>query len=222
MLVDKIVHSHRKTLAVIVQRDGKVIVRAPRGMPNDHVRRFVDEKASWIQKKKEEAQQRHAQTYRHFAAGELFFYLGQNYPLVIFQGNSPHLTFKDNQFQLAQTALPGAAGVFTAWYQKQAHRVIPPRVHVLADHYGLSFERVRISSARTRWGSCSTRGTLSFTWRLIMAPPEVIDYVIIHELAHTVVQNHSAQFWSKVAEFMPDYTSHLGWLKKNGYRLSLE
>jgi predicted metal-dependent hydrolase len=222
MLVDKIIHSHRKTLVVIVQRDGKVIVRAPRGMPNNHIRRFVDEKASWIQKKKAEAQQRHAAASRRYAPGELFPYLGNNYPLVISQGNGPDLALHENQFHLAQTAQLNAAQVFTAWYQKQAHRTIPPRVRVLADQFGLAFERVRISSARTRWGSCSSRGTLSFTWRLVMAPSEVIDYVIVHELAHTVVQNHSASFWAKVTELMPDYAARLEWLKKNGYRLSLE
>jgi predicted metal-dependent hydrolase len=222
MLVDKIIHSHRKTIAVIVQRDGKVIVRAPRGMANDQIRRFVDEKNSWIRKKKEVALHRHAAASRHYAPGELFSYLGHNYPLVISKGSGPDLALRDNQFYLAQTVLPNAPQVFTAWYQKQAHRVIPPRTRALADQFSLSFERVRISSARTRWGSCSTRGTLSFVWRLVMAPPEVIDYVIIHELAHTVVQNHSARFWAKVAELMPEYTARLEWLKENGYRLSLE
>jgi predicted metal-dependent hydrolase len=75
---------------------------------------------------------------------------------------------------------------------------------------------VRISSARTRWGSCSSRGSLSFTWRLVMAPVEVVDYVIVHELAHLRVHNHSPEFWKEVARLMPDYAQRKQWLKDNG------
>jgi len=75
---------------------------------------------------------------------------------------------------------------------------------------------IRISSARTRWGSCSSRGTLSFTYRLVMAPPDVVDYVVLHELVHTQIHNHSKTFWNKVAKLMPDYKPRLAWLKKNG------
>jgi hypothetical protein len=89
-------------------------------------------------------------------------------------------------------------------------------VPAIAGKHGLRYQNIRISSARTRWGSCSSRGTLSFTYRLIMAPAEVVDYVVMHELVHTQIKNHSKIFWNKVGELMPDYRNRLAWLKKNG------
>jgi hypothetical protein len=83
--------------------------------------------------------------------------------------------------------------------------------------YNFHYQKIRLSSARTRWGSCSARGTLSFTWRLIMSPPEIIDYVVIHELAHTIHHNHSPQFWGLVGSILPDYAEKRKWLKHNSH-----
>jgi predicted metal-dependent hydrolase len=94
-------------------------------------------------------------------------------------------------------------------------------VNLYAAQYGLRYEKIRITSAQTRWGSCSPKGTLSFTWRLVMAPLEVIDYVVIHELAHLRVKNHSKTFWAEVESMLPDYTRHVAWLRKNGKFLTL-
>ena len=81
---------------------------------------------------------------------------------------------------------------------------------------------MKITDARTRWGSCSTRGSLNFSWRLVMAPPAVIDYVILHELAHLKIHNHSSNFWSRVAQLVPDYREHKKWLEQNGHLLAIE
>jgi predicted metal-dependent hydrolase len=93
-------------------------------------------------------------------------------------------------------------------------------VLVMARKHGFHYQKLRISSARTRWGSCSSSGTLSFTYRLVMAPPEVVDYVVVHELVHTQVRNHSKTFWTTVEEIMPDYKQRRTWLKKNGGSLA--
>ncbi len=96
------------------------------------------------------------------------------------------------------------------------------RVPGFAARYHLTYQRIKISSARTRWGSCSSRGTLSFTWRLVMAPLPVIDYVVIHELAHLIERNHSNRFWQQVGSMEPDYAKYRSWLKENSPRLTLE
>jgi len=110
---------------------------------------------------------------------------------------------------------------FEQWYKAQALKVLSERVRYYAAKHGFQPGRIRISSARTRWGSCSSKGTLSFTWRLVMAPLEVIDYVVIHELVHLKVKNHSKTFWGSVAALMPDYKKYVAWLKKNGSFLTL-
>jgi predicted metal-dependent hydrolase len=84
---------------------------------------------------------------------------------------------------------------------------------------GFQYSRVGITSARTRWGSCSAKGALNFSWRLIQAPMEAVDYVVIHELVHTVIHNHSRKFWTRLEQVLPDYRERRKWLRSNGHRL---
>jgi predicted metal-dependent hydrolase len=112
-----------------------------------------------------------------------------------------------------RAALPRAAAVFEAWYRRQARLVLAERVAAYAWQTGLQPKKLRIGAARTRWGSCSSKGTLSFTWRLVMAPQQVVDYVVVHELCHLQVKNHSRDFWARVKAILPDYKQQVGWLK---------
>lgn len=105
-------------------------------------------------------------------------------------------------------------------YKKQAKRLIPPRVKVFAEKYGFSYNSVKITSAKTRWGSCTSKRNLNFTYRLILAPQKVIDYVIVHELCHLRQMNHSKKFWDEVAAIMPDYKVQEHWLKEHGASIS--
>jgi len=99
---------------------------------------------------------------------------------------------------------------------EQAAQVLPDRVRFFAEKMGLSHGRITIRSQRTRWGSCSAKGNLSFNCLLMLAPAEVQDYVVIHELCHRKEMNHSAAFWAEVEKFCPDYRVHRKWLKDNG------
>jgi predicted metal-dependent hydrolase len=101
------------------------------------------------------------------------------------------------------------------WLASEAQTAIINQVQLRAKEMGVQPSSLSIRSQRTRWGSCSTRGTLSFNWRLIMAPPEVLDYVVVHELAHMKQRNHSKAFWAVVARYCPDYLKHRNWLKQN-------
>ena len=132
------------------------------------------------------------------------------------------LSFKKDRFLLRADSRSRANTLFTAWYRRQARVLLEKRVPELASHYNLTYSRVRISSARTRWASCSSNGTLSFTWRLVMAPQPVIDYIIIHELAHLLERNHSSRYWATVQAMLPDYRRYVKWLKQNGHLLTLE
>lgn len=103
--------------------------------------------------------------------------------------------------------------IFVEWLKGEARRLIPPRVAELARRYGFRYGRVFIRSQRTRWGTCSSRGHLSFNFRLVLAPPEVLDYLIVHELAHLRVPNHSRAFWELVARMCPSYRQCRRWLR---------
>jgi predicted metal-dependent hydrolase len=220
MLIDQLVRSRRKTIAIMIQPDGSLVVRAPLRASLKHIQALVEEKGEWIRRKQEEVRRRvQAQPAHRFVDGECFLYLGQEYPLVVVDGARTPLRL-DGNFYLAKIAQPQAAQVFEAWYRAQARQVIGARTVALAQQHGLAFSRLRIMTAHTRWGSCGAGGTLNFNWRLVMAPQPVIDYVILHELAHLKVHNHSPLFWAEVACMLPGYKPLRAWLKAHGQKLT--
>ena len=101
-------------------------------------------------------------------------------------------------------------------YKNAAREYIPKRVEHYASLLGVSYSTITIRDQKTRWGSCSSRGTLSFNWKLILAPPRVLDYVVLHELCHRREMNHSERFWLLVESIMPEYRDYKKWLKDNG------
>lgn len=106
------------------------------------------------------------------------------------------------------------------WYRAQARQLATERVALHAARLGVPFGRVTIKDTRSRWGSCSSKGNLNFSWRLLLGPEEVLDYVVVHEVAHLKELNHSPAFWSHVATLCPDYKTHRSWLRKHGRELA--
>ncbi len=222
MNIDRLIRTKRKSIALIVERDGTLTVRAPLRVSNKHILALVEQKAVWIQSKQELVKTlppvSHTTIYTN---GESFWYLGKVYPLEILPRAMSPLRL-DGKFLLAQDTLPKAEAAFTQWYKKQAAQVIGERVRWYAAKHGFTYHQVKITSAQKRWGSCSAKGTLCFTWRLVMAPPAEIDYVVVHELVHLIEKNHSKTFWAKVEAIMPDYKKRRIWLTHNGYLLSMK
>ena len=217
--INKLVRSKRKTLSLIVETDGTLTVRAPLRMKETEIRQFIEAKKNWIKRKQFKAQEGAAAPHR-YVDGETFWYLGQPIPLRIISDGKSALVM-DGSFKLTKSAQPQAQSVFTTWYKKRARKVLTERVEFFARKHGFKVGKIRISSARTRWGSCSSKETLSFTWRLVMAPPDVIDYVVVHELCHLKEMNHSVAFWTQVESILPDYKQHRKWLKSYGKLLVL-
>jgi predicted metal-dependent hydrolase len=215
----KIVHSKRKTIALIIEQDGSLTVRAPMRLSRLKIEQLIAEKANWIRERQEWARM-HYPAAHQYEEGELFYFLGKTYPLKLVPHQNQSLLF-NNSFILDRTSQSRAQQLFINWYRDQARQVFGERTCALASHYDLAYSDIHISSARTRWGSCSNRATLNFSWRLVMAPLEVIDYVITHELAHLKIPNHSAAFWKYVEQLSPNYRALRKWLKENGSRFNL-
>jgi hypothetical protein len=214
-----LIRSRRKSFAIIVGNDAGVTVRAPLRATHAQVQAVLASKARWIRERQEQVRQAaSAHPPRRFSEGELFPFLGVDYPLAILERASP-LLHLDGRFELARQAQSRAPQVFESWYKEQARRYFNQRLLHFAKLHRLGFRRLRLSNARTRWGSCSSLGDINLVWRLVMAPPEIIDYVIVHELAHRVERNHSSRYWKQVETMMPDYRSRRLWLKKNGQSL---
>ena len=235
MPLPKIIRSRRKTIALIVQADGSLIVRAPQRATNRRIAEILKEKAEWIRTRQAQSNIRPKPEEHQFASAEQFWYLGHACPLLVTEGTHNRLEYAGGQFRLFECPgsplfpAPGkgphrveiARALFTTWYRQQARQVLEERVSLLAQRWRFSYRQVKITSARTRWGSCSGRGTLSFPWRLVMAPLAVIDYVVVHELVHTEVKSHGPDFWGRVQAIVPEYKQYVMWLKENGAQLEI-
>ncbi len=157
---------------------------------------------------------------KQYIDGEKFLFLGSYFDLKLVGLQKPSLHF-DNGFTLSRAAQTKGEQVFTRWYKERALEIIAERVKQYAQQYNFIPKQVKISSAKTRWGSCGPNGTLNFTWRLVMAPLDVIDYVVVHELAHLRVKDHSSKFWKVVESIYPEYKKQRKWLRENGEKLNL-
>jgi hypothetical protein len=218
----KVIRSHRRTMSLEITKDGAVVVRAPFLLPERKIHNFVSDKMDWIKNKQQIIQKRFLEKKTpRFAAGENFLFLGKFYPLLVTRKKRPVLQLSDC-FELSETKRNSAKLVFEQWYRKVALETVTRFVRQYAEQYSLAYKKIRVTGARTRWGSCNSHGHLSFSWRLIMAPEEVVVYVVVHELAHLVQHNHSKRFWNLVEKMCPDFKKQKKWLREHGHTLALD
>lgn len=171
-----LIRSARKTLSIEVDREGKVLVRAPRRCPKRQIEEFLVKKEAWIQEKSVLQRER----------------LSRQEMGIVLTDQQRHL------------------------YREKAREVLTERVQYYAAVMGVTYGRITIREQKTRWGSCSAQGNLNFNWKLILMPPGVLDYVVVHELAHRREMNHSKRFRELVEVYMPEYRKYRKWLKENG------
>lgn len=188
----KIIRSNRKTLAIQINPDLSVTVRAPMYAPQSDIERILREKEGWIQKHIEKIREQEAK--RKKTQGEKGEY-----------GESVEREYLTNEEikKLADKAL----------------QHIPKRVSYYAKQIGVTYGKITIRNQKTRWGSCSSKGNLNFNCLLMLTSPGVIDYVVVHELCHRKEMNHSGAFWAEVEKVLPDYKEQVKWLKENGAQI---
>jgi len=215
----RIVRSKRRTIALVVTADATLIVRAPFSAPLAAIEDIISKKSSWIRRTIVTVASRPPAPRKQFTDGEEFLYLGRNYPLSIVDDGA--FSFDGGAFRLPRRCLPDARQAFTGWYREEAFRVIRERLDRYSAASALVYDRYTVTGARSRWGSCAGRGDVSFSWRLIMAPLEVIDYVVVHELVHIEQKDHSRRFWDKVGCILPLHEQNRRWLKTNGHLLTI-
>jgi predicted metal-dependent hydrolase len=198
----QLIRSRRKTVEICIKKDGSVVVRAPLRTAQSTINAFVLEKRDWIQEKSAQMAAYNAQRQDlQISEDSILTLLGRTYPVeqvdkVAFDGTSFFIT--DENPNILKSKL-------IQIYLTIAQSYIPDRVTCFSNKTGWVPAGVRIGSANTSWGSCSGKNKLNFTWKLIMAEPDLIDYVVVHELAHTMEHNHSARFWRLVESILPDY-----------------
>jgi hypothetical protein len=197
-----------------VGMDGIVVV-LPEGSTADP-ETLLTENAAWVLDKRDKYDSYRDQApERCFERGEQFPYLGESYPIVV--ERRPSSAVENGAFRLAahhveQTSIRRA---LEALYRREARETFERRAERYATEMGVSYGRIEIRNQRTKWGSCSTNGTLELNWRLMMAPSDVVTFVVVHELAHLREPNHGDSFWSLVAEHDPEYVAHAEWLDEH-------
>jgi len=181
---------------------------------------LLKQNAAWVVEKKREYDiYREQAPERQFEEGASFPYLGDPYEIIVDQ--RPYSSVVNDTFRLAEYHVENTSirRALENLYRRNARQRFERRADHFAKEMGVGYNAIELRNQRTRWGSCSTNGTLSFNWRLMMAPPNVIDYIIIHELAHLIEQNHNDHFWSLVAEQDPNYLDHAQWLTDHSTQL---
>ncbi len=204
-----IIRSGRKTVALILQPDGSLLVRAPTRMPARDIAAFVDARSAWV-----------VQTLARMAAlppppaplviktGAVLPWLGETLTLSV----GPYPKCKQDGAQLFLPEQSPAKALET-WCRREARAHLTERVAHFSTLMGVCSTGLKITGATTRWGSCTGRNSLNFTFRLLHCPPELVDYVVVHELAHIRQKNHSPAFWAVVEGAMPDYPARQAALK---------
>jgi len=214
-----IVYSKRKTISVIVERDRSVIVRAPHNASKELIENEITKRKRLIQSKIN-----HNQKYpvdkqpKEFVSGESLLYLGKNYKLYVVEEPLDGVVF-DNKFFINKSNQRNANKLFKEWYLDSASKIIIPKVKSIAKEIGVKYNSLNILDLKYRWGSCTPKDNIHFNWRLIKAPMNVIEYIIVHELTHLLESNHTPEFWNRVAAQLPNYDKAKQWLKEFGFEL---
>lgn len=209
--------SKRKQLTITVERDRSVVVHAPESTSEEKIRDVVESKRQWIYEKT-----RHAQKYelphppgKEMVNGESALYLGRQYQIEVIQNSSEEIRF-EQRFLIPARLSSERKKVLRNWYMERANEKILPRTKKFANDLGVEFANVKIVDNRYRWGSCTTKDNINFNWRLIKAPMYVVDYVIVHELAHLLEANHTPRFWTIVRVQSSKMDKAKQWLIENG------
>ena len=210
--IEKIIRSRRRTIALIVTPDAHLIIRAPLRAPDAMINAAIREKSGWILKKICEMKKRPQVVVHHYEEGEIFWFLGRPYPLHITDDGGSGIQRTD---RLSVPRRPDIRPGIQRWYTEEAAKEIHSRCMWFSMMTGYSPTSIRITDATQRWGSCNHLGGLNFSWRLIQAPLEIVDYVIVHELVHLRQPDHSPKFWAQVEALMPDYRRRREWLREN-------
>ncbi len=218
----EIVYSKRKTLNITVERDRSVIVRAPENTPLKKIEEILERKKQWLYEKINHPQKYPENSRRkEFVNGEGFLYLGNYYALELVPKQADPVLLNDF-FCVRKASRKIVEQTIRKWFEVKAQRLIPERVRFYATRLGVRYTSINVVDTKYRWGSCTTNRALNFNWRLIKAPMEVIDYVVVHELAHLIEDNHSPAFWNIVSVQLPEYETSKKWLREYGGELEVE
>ena len=202
----------RRSIGIQVTTESQVVVSLPRGTSRAHLAQALEKHRNWIEAKV--AERRAA--WSRLQDGQAYF-LGRPCQLTVGRSSGESVSLNGQEIQVSLP--PGQADLWPplrTWYAERALHLLQERVRHFSTRMGARPGPVQLKEWRRRWGECHPDGKLRFNWRLIMCPSEVIDYVVVHELAHLAVAGHNPRFWAHVAQVLPDYARRRQWLNRDG------
>lgn len=216
----ELIRSNRKSLAIEIGPGKKVLVRVPNRVKEKELELFLQAKIDWIVRMYKKQSMKKESGIR-ICNGAKLSILGRQYTLVVYESNSKtKVSLQESEgvvvVEMGNNSKESLYEIIEHWYREYARSILKKRVQFYANIMHVTYSRIAIKNQKTCWGSCSAKGNLNFNWHLVMMPVEVLDYVVIHELAHRIELNHSSNFWSLVTMYCSDYKERKEWLKKNG------
>lgn len=208
----KIIQSNRKTIALVISDKGELIIRVPKRTSERIIKEVMEERKDWITEKLYKMKQSIRRFPRlQLETSESILFMGEGYEIVL--NDSKRVVLKDEKILIPD--IPQRREYLIRFYKKMAKQILTEKTEYYANIMDIQYNQTKITSAKGRWGSCNSEGTICYSWYLLMCPNKVIDYVIVHELCHRLHMDHSITFWECVERVLPDYKIRRKWLRDN-------
>jgi predicted metal-dependent hydrolase len=214
--------SERKTVSIFIERDGSVSARVPEKLNDNEIKDILKSKEYQIFKNLAEWTQLNENAVeREYVNGQSFLYLGRNYRLKLVEENLEKVRFIKNTFLLSKQNKHKAKELFIQFYKEKLNSKIHPIIERYKNLLGVEPQQIKIMELQNRWASCTPNGNVNFHWKCAMAPIDVLHYMVVHELAHLIHNNHTQAFWNEVDKILPNYDEQINWLKIHGAGMDL-
>jgi len=220
-----LVYKKRKTMGIYVDLYGNVEVRVPKDTTEKNVLQFLEDKWDWVLKNSNEMKEKTGeQKSKNYDHGENFLYLGDAYPIHIFVNieiEQDYVEFTEEvlNIHVKQHEDERIKQALKRFYYQQCKSLVEKRIQINQKNFKTKPRSIRISDNKSNWGSCDAKMQLTFNWKLAMAPLDVIDYVVVHEMCHMVHLNHDRSFWRLVGKILPDYEEMQNWLALSSWKM---
>lgn len=223
----QLVRGERKTVSLSFDKNFDLVVKVPLWLSDKEINEIIEKKAEWIMETRirlQNAKLKEVKSQLPLETGDKLPYLGKNLTLTVVReprkrGKVSMIGDRLLMWVPYEANYEFKRACIVAWYRKQAAYIIGRKAKAYAEKLKVTYSEIHIKDQRTRWGSCSGMKNLNFSWRLVMTPDSVCDYVIIHELCHLVHMNHSPEFWNLVEKMCPPYKQQKRWLRERGNKL---
>ncbi|WP_373284255.1 M48 family metallopeptidase [Priestia taiwanensis] len=223
----EIKHKNRTSIRILIDSLGNLEIHVPKGTTEEAIQHFLKGKWDIIEQKVREVKERqNGPKQRNYDEGETFLYLGRNYPIqinhdttisqdyVVFEGDTLYVYVNVLEDEKVKQAL-------RHFYYKQCKALVEESIAFYQSYFKMKPRSIRITDSKKNWGTCDGERKLTFNWRLAMAPREVLDYVVVHEMCHMMHMNHDRSFWRLVGKIMPDYKEKERWLAVSNWKMTV-